>query len=92
MHEEPSVPNFGRKGLGPSLREGMLIAIEPMITMGTHRIKELSDGWTVITKDKLDAAHFEKVVAVTKDGPVVMTDWDDPDLLKELKLSKDHFF
>ncbi|OCL26074.1 type I methionyl aminopeptidase [Orenia metallireducens] len=73
LHEDPQVPNFGAAGRGPRLREGMVLAIEPMINVGTHRVKILDDGWTVITADKELSAHFEHTVAITKDGPRILT-------------------
>ena len=73
MHEEPSIPNFGKKGTGPVLEPGMVLAIEPMITAGTWRVKQLSDGWTVITRDGSLAAHFEHTVAVTAHGSEIFT-------------------
>jgi methionyl aminopeptidase len=74
MHEDPNVPNFGRKGVGPKLKVGMVIAIEPMINVGTHRTKgPFADGWTVFTEDGSMSAHFEKTIAITANGPVVLT-------------------
>lgn len=73
MHEDPNVPNYGRRHTGLKLEEGMILAIEPMINMGTHRTKEGSDGWIVYTADGKPSAHFEKTVAITKDGPVITT-------------------
>ena len=73
MHEEPQVPNYGRAGTGPVLREGWVIAIEPMINLGRHDVKVLSDGWTVITMDGQPSAHFEHTVAITEDGPHILT-------------------
>lgn len=73
MHEEPSIPNFGRPGTGPVLEEGMVLAIEPMITAGTYRVRQLSDGWTVVTRDGSYAAHFEHTVAVTANGSEIFT-------------------
>lgn len=73
MHEEPQVPNFGTQGSGPRIKEGMVIAIEPMFTMGTHEVKVLPDGWTVVTKDGMDSAHFEHTVAMTENGPEILT-------------------
>ena len=79
MHEDPSVPNYGRKGHGPKLQAGMVIAIEPMITEGDYRCKTLGNGWTVVTVDGSCAAHYENTVAITKDGPVILTqDTDGP--------------
>lgn len=76
MHEDPEVPNFGIKGRGPVLQEGMVICIEPMINMGTRHVVFERDGWTVRTRDRKPAAHFEFAVAITKDGPDVLTDFD----------------
>jgi methionyl aminopeptidase len=73
MHMEPPVPNYGPPGQGPRLRPGMALAIEPMITRGGERTAELSDGWMVITVDGSRAAHFEHTVAITPDGPWVLT-------------------
>lgn len=73
LHEDPAVPNFGTPGRGIRLLPGMTIAIEPMINQGTKEIKKLSDGWTVKTADGKLSAHFENTVAVTKDGPVILT-------------------
>ncbi len=73
MHEEPSIPNFGKPGTGPLLEEGMVLAIEPMITAGTYRVRQLSDGWTVVTRDGSLAAHFEHTVAVTAHGSEIFT-------------------
>lgn len=73
LHEDPAVPNFGTAGRGIRLLPGMTIAIEPMINQGTKNVKRLSDGWTVKTADGKLSAHFENTVAVTKDGPVILT-------------------
>ncbi|MGN0447700.1 MAG: type I methionyl aminopeptidase [Acutalibacteraceae bacterium] len=73
LHEDPSVPNFGTAGRGVRLLPGMTIAIEPMINQGTARVKVLPDGWTVKTLDAKLSAHFEHTVAITKDGPVILT-------------------
>ena len=73
LHEDPSVPNFGTAGRGVRLLPGMTIAIEPMITAGGYAVKQLSDGWTIVTADGSLAAHFEHTIAITKDGPVIMT-------------------
>lgn len=75
MHEEPEVPNYGTRGRGPLLKEGMVICIEPMINLGTRNVVFEQDGWTVRTKDRKPSAHFEFAVAVTKDGPDVLTDF-----------------
>lgn len=73
MHEEPEVRNYGRRGRGVKLQAGMVIAIEPMITLGTYECITLANGWTVVTKDALPAAHYENTVAITEDGPVILT-------------------
>lgn len=73
MHESPEVPNYGVPGRGPRLAVGMTIAIEPMINLGTHDVKILPDGWTVKTADKSLSAHFEHTVAITENGPVILT-------------------
>ena len=73
MHEDPPVPNYGSPGRGPRLLEGMVLAIEPMVSMGRPDIRVLDDGWTVVMKDGMPSAHFEHTVAVTKDGPVILT-------------------
>jgi len=73
MHEDPQVPNFGTRGKGPRLKAGMVIAIEPMINAGGPEVKVLQDGWTTITLDGGYSAHFEHTVAITKDGPQVLT-------------------
>jgi methionyl aminopeptidase len=73
MHMEPTIPNFGQAGRGPRLTAGMALAIEPMITLGSEQTIELADGWTVVTADASRAAHFEHTVAITPDGPWVLT-------------------
>lgn len=73
LHEDPAVPNFGTAGRGIRLLPGMTIAIEPMINQGTKNVKRLSDGWTVKTADGKLSAHFENTIAITKDGPVILT-------------------
>jgi methionyl aminopeptidase len=73
MHEDPQVPNYGDPGKGPRLKAGMVLAIEPMINLGTAEVKVLEDGWTAITIDGSVSAHFEHTVAITKDGPVILT-------------------
>ena len=73
LHEEPQIANYGEPGRGPRLAEGMTLAIEPMVNMGKPAVKVLSDGWTAVTKDGSLSAHFEHTVAVTKDGPLVLT-------------------
>ena len=73
MHEEPQIPNYGEPGRGPRLSEGMVLAIEPMVNAGKPAVKVLSDGWTAITRDRSLSAHFEHTVAVTADGPWILT-------------------
>lgn len=73
LHEDPSVPNYGTPGRGPRLLPGMTIAIEPMVNAGTHEVKILGDGWTTVTKDGRLSAHFENTIAITPDGPVILT-------------------
>ncbi|MBT8461929.1 MAG: type I methionyl aminopeptidase, partial [Gemmatimonadetes bacterium] len=72
-HEEPHVPNFGQRGQGATLEEGLVIAIEPMVNVGRRYIRTLPDGWTVVTADGSLSAHFEHTVAVTREGPRVLT-------------------
>jgi methionyl aminopeptidase len=73
LHEEPQVPNFGEPGRGPQLRPGMVLAIEPMVTMGGPEVRVLEDGWTAVTRDGSLAAHFEHTVAIGDAGPEVLT-------------------
>jgi methionyl aminopeptidase len=73
LHEEPQIANYGEPGRGPRLAEGMTLAIEPMVNMGKPSVKVLADGWTAVTRDGSLSAHFEHTVAVTKNGPLVMT-------------------
>ena len=73
LHEEPEIPNYGRAGQGPVLQEGMVFAIEPMVNMGTHRTKTLSDGWTVVTEDGKPSAPFEQTIVITARGPEILT-------------------
>ena len=73
LHEDPQVPNFGDPGRGPQLRPGMVLAIEPMVTMGSWEVKVLDDGWTAVTRDGSLAAHFEHTIAVTDTDPEVLT-------------------
>jgi methionyl aminopeptidase len=73
MHEDPQVPNLGSPGKGPRLKPGMVLAIEPMINLGRPEVKVLEDGWTAVTVDGSFSAHFEHTVAITKDGPVILT-------------------
>lgn len=78
LHEDPQVPNFGRRGRGPRLEAGMTLAIEPMVNIGGHQIESLPDRWTVVTRDRSLSAHFEHTVAVTKSAPDILTGIDEP--------------
>ena len=73
MHEEPEIFNFGTAGTGPILKEGMVLAIEPMVSMGTKNVRILNDGWTAVIKDGSPSAHFEHTVVVRKDGCEILT-------------------
>lgn len=73
VHEDPQVPNVGRKGYGPLLRPGMVLAIEPMLSLGSEAIRTLDDRWTVVTSDGTRSAHYEHTVAVTREGPQILT-------------------
>jgi methionyl aminopeptidase len=73
LHEEPQIPNYGKRGSGPKLRAGMTLAIEPMINLGTAAVRLLDDGWTVRTADGMPSAHFEHTVLITKDDPEILT-------------------
>lgn len=73
MHEDPNVPNYGTAGKGPVLEAGMVLAIEPMVNAGSHEVESLPDGWTVVTRDGSLSAHFEHTVAITAEGPVILT-------------------
>jgi len=73
LHEEPQIPNFGPPGRGPILKPGMVFAIEPMINIGTYEVMVLRDRWTYVTVDGKLSAHFEDTVAVTENGPWIMT-------------------
>ncbi len=79
LHEDPQVPNYGPRDKGPRLKEGMVIAVEPMITLGTWQVETLDDGWTVATVDGLAAAHHEQTIAITKDCPVILTNSEELD-------------
>jgi len=76
MHEEPQVPNYGRRGRGKKIQDGLVIAIEPMINMGTHRIVQLDDGWSILTKDDAPSAHFEHDVACVNGKPDILSTFD----------------
>lgn len=73
MHEDPNVPNYGHRHTGTKLEVGMVLAIEPMVNMGTHKTRQMPDGWLVCTRDGKPSAHFEKTVAITPDGPLILT-------------------
>ena len=75
MHEDPQIPNYGPAGRGPKLETGMVLAIEPMVTAGGHAVRIAPDGWSIFTQDGSLAAHFEFTVAVTDDGPRILTPW-----------------
>ena len=76
MHEEPEMPNFGKRGRGKKFIDGMVVAIEPMINMGTHKVKHHSDGWTITTKDNLPSAHFEHNIALIDGEPNLLSTFD----------------
>ncbi|MCM1519617.1 MAG: type I methionyl aminopeptidase [Lachnoclostridium sp.] len=76
MHEDPEVPNYGRRGTGPILRRGMVICIEPMINLGSRNIVIEPDGWTTHTRDRKPSAHYEHTVAITPEGPRILTSFD----------------
>jgi len=73
LHEQPEVPNYGEPGKGPTLKAGMCIAIEPMVNAGTYNVYTLDDGWTVVTADKKPSAHYEHTIAITGDGPLILS-------------------
>ena len=73
LHEEPQVPNYGSRGRGIKLNEGLVLAIEPMINMGTQKVRFLNDGWSVVTQDNKPSAHFEHTIAIMKSGPEVLS-------------------
>lgn len=73
LHEEPQIPNYGRPGTGPKLKEGMILAIEPMVNLGQASVRILDDGWTVVTMDRKPSAHFEHTVLVTRGEPEILT-------------------
>ncbi len=76
LHEDPQVPNFGSRNSGPRLREGMVLAIEPMVNFGDYEVETLNDNWTVVTADGSPSAHFEYTVAVSNNGPEILTPYD----------------
>ena len=82
MHEDPMVPNYGRRGNGMKIQNGLCIAIEPMITMGSHEIGVLEDGWTVVTRDGQPAAHFEHTIAIHNGQPDIMSSFEEVELVE----------
>ncbi len=76
LHEDPQIPNYGKPGMGIRLKPGMVFAIEPMVNVGSYEVKTLEDGWTTVTRDGSLSAHFEHTVAITEDGPVVLSTTD----------------
>jgi methionyl aminopeptidase len=76
LHESPEVPNYGKRGDGPKLKEGMVIAIEPMVNLGKKGVQQMSDGWTIKTKDNLPSAHFEHTIAIRKDKAEILTTFE----------------
>ena len=84
MHEDPQIPNFGPPGKGPLLEEGMVLAIEPMVNVGTAPIRIGRDNWSVYSQDGSLAAHFEFTVAITADGPRILTPWHEEEALREV--------
>lgn len=76
MHEDPEMPNYGRRGRGKKFKEGMVVAIEPMVNMGTHKINQLKDGWTILTADRKPSAHFEHDVAIVNGKPELLSTFD----------------
>jgi methionyl aminopeptidase len=76
LHESPEVPNYGKRGDGPKLKEGMVIAIEPMVNLGKKGVQQLNDGWTIKTKDSLPSAHFEHTVAIRNGKAEILTTFE----------------
>jgi len=76
MHEKPEMPNYGKRGSGKKFIEGMVVAIEPMINMGTHKINQLNDGWTILTNDNKPSAHFEHNIAIVDGKPKLLSTFD----------------
>jgi methionyl aminopeptidase len=79
MHEDPQIPNFGTPGRGPRLEEGMVLAIEPMVNAGGEDVRMGDDGWAVYSRDGSPTAHFEFTVAITAEGPRILTPWHEDD-------------
>jgi methionyl aminopeptidase len=76
LHEDPSVPNYGRQGKGKMIQDGLVIAIEPMINLGKKEVRQLEDGWTIVTRDALPSAHYEHDIAVVDKNPVILSTFD----------------
>ena len=76
MHEKPEMPNYGKRGSGKKFQEGMVVAIEPMINLGSSKINQLDDGWTILTKDRKPSAHFEHNVAIIEGKPKLLSTFD----------------
>jgi methionyl aminopeptidase len=85
MHEDPQIPNYGKRGQGPKIKAGYVFAVEPMINLGTHDTKVLADGWTVVTLDGKPSAHAEHTIAITEEGPEVLTRIASPEGKKALQ-------
>jgi methionyl aminopeptidase len=77
LHEDPQIPNYGKPGVGIRLKPGMVFAIEPMVNMGGHDVETMEDGWTTVTADRSLSAHFEHTIAITGDGPIILSALDD---------------
>ena len=75
LHEEPQIPNFGEPGRGPRLKRGMVLAIEPMVNIGSYEIRIENDKWTVVTADGKPSAHFEHTITITDGEPEILTNW-----------------
>ncbi|HYX06801.1 MAG TPA: type I methionyl aminopeptidase [Bacteroidales bacterium] len=88
LHEDPSVPNYGKEGRGVRLRNGMTLAIEPMITMGTWKVKTLKDGWTVVTKDQKTAAHYEHDIVVQEGNAEILSTFDYIEEITKIQIDK----
>jgi methionyl aminopeptidase len=86
MHEDPHIPNYGRPGTGTKIKNGYVFAVEPMLNMGTHHTKTLADGWTVVTVDGQPSAHVEHTIAITEEGPQVLTRM--PEELERLQVAE----
>lgn len=84
MHEDPQIPNFGEPHKGPLLKPGMVLCIEPMINMGTHKVRILDDDWTAVTQDGKMSAHFEHTIVITENGPEILTMRGEPRLIKSI--------